>query len=134
MFSWFKKKPIPHPTKLHFPTLQFLGEQDGAVEQELKSRLVDFFQRDKSVITAYLARVAYDDPSSFSVALCMRTRFGEDKGLAEKVGKFFAVKFNQSQQMDIIFLNEKQELDLMKVCESFFKAGPDTSELPESTG
>jgi hypothetical protein len=54
---WFKNKVRKHPKKMHVPQLHFLGEQDGLPERDLKNSLREFFQRDRSVITAYLEPV-----------------------------------------------------------------------------
>jgi len=64
---------MKNPEKIQVPKLRFLGEQDGVPERELKDRLVKFFQCDQSILTAYLARVAYTDPSPLVVALCLRS-------------------------------------------------------------
>ena len=120
--SWLKPKSKRHPEEIHPPQLCFIGEQDGPPERELKGRLAIFFRRDQSVQTAYLARVSYDDPSRIGVALCLRTQFGADPGMAEKIGKIFASMFGTHEHMDIIFLNEQQEAQLTKVCAAFFNA------------
>ena len=119
--SWFNPKSKKHPEEIQVPQLQFLGEQDGPPERELKSRLAEFFRRDQSVNTAYLARVAYGD-TSLAVTLCLRSQFGPDRGLAEKVGTIFASMFGGHEHLDI-FLSEAQEAELMKVCKPFFQAG-----------
>lgn len=100
--------------------LKFCGEQEGPPERELKERLVQFFQRDQSVTAAYLARVAYADQSSVNVALCLRTRFGSDPGLAEKIGRLFASMFGPREHLDIVFITGEQETELAKVCSPFF--------------
>lgn len=119
--SWLKPKSPSHPEKIPVPQLSFIGEQDGVPERELKERLADFFRRDQSVKAAYLARVAYGDPSRVSVALCLRTQFGPDHGLAEKVGKIFASMFGSHEHLDIVFPTIEQETTLTKVCEPFFR-------------
>ncbi len=120
MAFWFQSKRPKHPKELHVSKMQFLGEQDGPPERDLKNKLTEFFQRDKSVKKAYLARTAYDEQSKPSVALCLRTEFGPDRGLAEKVGKIFGIRFSDPEYMDIIFLTDEQESDLSKVCSPFF--------------
>jgi hypothetical protein len=108
-----------HPQKIQVPQFRFVGEQDGPPERELKQRLVEFFKRDQSVKAAYLARVAFDE-SRIGVALCLRTQFGADPGMAEKIGRIFASMFGSQQHLDIIFPTVEQEGSLAKVCVPFF--------------
>lgn len=117
---WFKQPPKGHPEKVHVLQLRFCGEQDGLSERQLKERLVQFFQGDQSVRSAYLATVVYGDHSPVNVALCVRTQFGADQGLAEKIGRIFASMFGRREHLDIIFLDHEQEADLAKVCSMFF--------------
>jgi SseB protein C-terminal domain len=101
--------------------IRFLGEQDGPPEQLLKEKLTDFFQRDGSVSKAYLAKVDFGKAKSASVVLGLRTQFGPDKGMVEKVGAIFAFVFNAKEHLDIMFLTDDQEAQLTKACPPFFK-------------
>jgi SseB protein C-terminal domain len=118
--SWFNPKSKKHPEEIQVPQIRFFGEQDGVPERELKSRLAEFFERDQSVRKAYLARVGYDEHSPVAVALCLRTQFGPDRGVAEKVGKIFATMFGAHEHLDIMFLGNEEESELAKVCPPFF--------------
>ncbi len=120
MMSWFKSKSTKHPEKIQVLKLHFLGEQDGVPERELKDRLVKFFQHDQSILMAYLARVAYGDPSPPVVALCLHSKLGPDRGVVNKIGKIFASMFGSHEHLDIIFLDSQQEYELAKVCSPFF--------------
>ena len=118
--SSFNSKSKKHPEEIRVAKLHFLGEQDGVPERELKNCLTEFFQRDQRILTAYLARVAYGEQSPMVVALCLRSKFGPDRAVAEKVGKIFASMFGDHEHMDIIFLDDQQESVLAKVCSPFF--------------
>jgi len=118
--AWSKPKPGRHPQEIAVSPPQFCGEQDGPPERELKERLAQFFERDQSVKIAYLANVIYGGQPSASVALCLRTQFGRDRGLAEKIGGVFASIFGPREYLDIIFLDDKQEAELAKICAPFF--------------
>jgi hypothetical protein len=118
--SWFNPKSKKHPKEIQVRKIRFLGEQDGVPEREFKSRLVEFLQRDQSVVRAYLAQVAYSEQSPTAVALCLRSQFGPDRGVAEKIGKIFASMFGGHEHLDIIFLDDQQESGLARVCSSFF--------------
>lgn len=117
---WRKQNQKNPPSEIRVADLCFIGEQDGKPEQILKERLVDFFKRDRSVKQAYLAKVKFGDGASINIALCLRTQFGTDKGMVEKVGTIFASVFNAQEHLDIIFLTDGQETSLAKVCQPFF--------------
>jgi hypothetical protein len=55
-----------------------------------------------------------------SVALCIRSSEDPNKLIVDEIGKAFARIFGASEHLDVIFLSEKQELSLAKVCEPFF--------------
>jgi type III secretion system (T3SS) SseB-like protein len=120
--SWFKRSSPKHPQEIRVPKVRFLGPQDGPAEQLLKDRLSEFFKRDRSVLAAYLARV--DIGGQTSVALCLKTEFGPDRGRAEKVGAIFKTIFNAEVHLDIMFPNVTQQAELGQVCKPFFEAVP----------
>jgi hypothetical protein len=115
----FKSSPPKHPVEVRVPKVEFTGEQDGPPEQLLKNRLTEFFRRDKSVRKAYLAKISIGNQAG--VALCLKSQFGPDRGLAEKVGAVFRTIFNAEEHLDIIFLNPNQEAELARVCKPFFE-------------
>ena len=107
-----------HPQELRVPTLEFIGEQDGPSERLLKDQLRRFFERDKSVHRAYLAKVRIGPADG--VALCIRSEFGADRGMAEKIGTLFRGIFKFPEHLDIMFLRDAQEKELQQVCKPFF--------------
>jgi hypothetical protein len=109
--------------EVHVREIRFLDEQDGPPERLLKDRLADFFRRDRSVSRAYLARVDFGEGKNASVVLGLRTQFGPDKGIVEKVGTIFGDVFNAKEHLDIMFLTDSQEAELMRACRPFFQAG-----------
>lgn len=120
--SWFgKRSKKKHPEKRQVPNITFVGEQDGPVEQTLKNSFVDFFRRDQSVLRAFLAQVQFAGNPQVTIALCLKTQFGEDPGLAEKVGTIFSSQFKGDQFLDIIFIDDEQQEALKKVCHPFFE-------------
>lgn len=114
-----KERANHSPEEINVPLIRFLGEQDGSPERELKGALVKFFAKDGCVEAAYLARVAYENTSQ-SVALCIRSRFGEDPALAGEVGRIFSGLFGAHEHLDIVFVSEPQERELQRVCCPFF--------------
>jgi hypothetical protein len=76
-----------------------------------------------SVYAAYLARI--DSGGQTSVALCLKTPFVPDRGLAEKIGSTFQTIFEVNVHLDIMFPNAAEEAELSSVCRSLF-GGPST--------
>src|SRR5262245_37561343 len=100
MRSWFKSAARNSPQEIQARVLRFLGEQDGQPERELKDQLISLFCLDQEIENAYLARVAYDDSSAVSVALCLRSRSGPSRETAEKIGRIFASMFGSHEHLD----------------------------------
>ena len=115
--------------------VQFVGEQDGDPERELKEKLADTL-RPMGVRKAYLALVSYDErkgpqnatgdgtPLTLNVALCVTLgeNAAEKREIVERAGHNFEAMFGTAQHMDIIFLTDQQELALGKVCRPFYMA------------
>jgi len=104
--------------------VEFLGEQDGGVERELKSNLRFIFQRHQQVETAYLARVGFAPQSRTSVALCLVPKSAESRAIIDDVNVAFSEMFSEESDLDILFLTGEQEIDLQRVCEPFFQSPP----------
>lgn len=121
--SRIKRSASNCPQEMQVSEVKFFGEQDGVPERLLKGKLTQFFQCDKSVYRAYLARTNLEGQTS--VALCVKTQFGADRGLAEKIGAIFGTIFNAHEHLDIIFLSEQQESQLKRVCSTFFDSNDD---------
>jgi hypothetical protein len=114
--------------------VQFVGEQDGAPERELKEKLASSL-RPMGVRKAYLAVVSYDErkapqntagdgAAALNVALCLSledTASGRHN-IVERASHEFAAMFGPTQHMDIIFLTDQQEAALKKVCRPFYMA------------
>ena len=66
--------------ELRASKINFVVEQDGTPERELKSKLVMLFNRAAWVNVAYLARVTYEDAGPMHVALCVRGQPGRGDG------------------------------------------------------
>jgi hypothetical protein len=109
--------------QIRIQQLNFLGEQDGPPERELKEQLATFLDRGQWARVAYLARVTYEKMAPANVALCVRGQTGQDRVFAEQVGRIFGPIFGSHEHLDIIWLSPEQEAALMQVCKPFFKAG-----------
>jgi hypothetical protein len=104
------------------PRIEFLGEQDGPAERELKTALTTEFARPTHVVRAYLARVGYQPEARPGVALCVRLSGGDEKEVARRIGVCFAALFATGVPLDILFISAEQEADLERVCPAFYPA------------
>ena len=112
---WKRRKK---PRSFRVGRLHFIGEQVGAVEQDLMSSLGRELNGHPNVTRAYLARVSYGG-SLPVVALCLRAE-KEDESLVRVIGALFASIFSRDEHLDVLFLNENQESELARVCAPFF--------------
>jgi hypothetical protein len=121
--NFFKRKPKPSrpPEKLTPLRIDFVGEQAGPVEEELKSQFGRVLERSTPVRSAYLARVSYGEPLGYSVALCIRSTSGSDDCLRHCLASIFAETFRSEEYLDIIFIRDDQEERLKRVCNAFYE-------------
>ena len=115
MFWRKRKNPLEARRQ---PSIRFLGEQDGDPERQLKAALIGTFDEFPNLKRAYLARVSYGESEAFEVALCLSGN--EDRALVKAAGSRFSELFAGAEHLDILFLNERQEAELQRVCRPFF--------------
>jgi hypothetical protein len=101
--------------------IKFLGEQDGVPERKLKTHLTGLFLSFSSVTRAYLVRISYGNPAEFNVALCIRAESEPPCDITDEINRIYADMFRTDEHLDVLFLNEKREFALSKVCTPFFK-------------
>jgi hypothetical protein len=118
--GWFKPNRSRPAETLQVPVLNFLGEQDGPPERNLKASLCQLFENRVHLQRAYLARVDYGVQGEFNVALCIRMGVSDDAELRKAIGKEFAQNFGKHEHLDIIFVREDQEGDLRNICRPFY--------------
>ena len=113
---------MPHPTERREPRIEFLGEQDGPPERELKSLLRIELPRLNAIKRAYLARIGFSPGAAPSVALCLVGTSADTRTIAEYIGELFASQFSKDAHLDIVFIDSEQEGDLRRVCLPFYEA------------
>jgi hypothetical protein len=101
--------------------IKFLGEQGGSVEDALKNGFREEFLNSPSVLSAYLARLTYDESPEYSVALCIRSTSGTDSVLQGRLVRVFTSIFRPDQSLDTLFIRADQELELQQVCKPFYE-------------
>ncbi len=111
------------PQKSVVTDIEFLGEQDGNSEQEIKAEWRHILDSYRLVSRAYLAIVRYGTEEDRYVALCLSSVANEDSALIESLHRPFS-KFRSTESLDIIFLTPEMENNLKKVCRTFFERAP----------
>jgi hypothetical protein len=103
----------------------FLAEKVGQPEQQFEKSLCELFDRHELIMRAYLALVEYSDGPSPRAALCLAClpTIDEEEILdktAEIFQKFKAI-FDPTLFLDVLFLMDFQELEIIAVCKPFYK-------------
>jgi len=120
--SWPKSVSSGRPSEeLRAQAINFVAEQDGLPERELKTKLVTLFGQLHLVRTAYLSRVQYENTGPLEVVLCVRGQPGQNRMFANRVGEVFASMFGGHEHLDIIWITPEQEAALVRVCRPFYK-------------
>jgi hypothetical protein len=110
----------PRLEALRRGVVQFVGEQDGDVEKELKNALGPVLSK-YDVKRAYLPRVKVGKEPGVGVALCLAGR--KNMSLVREAAEVFRASFASDVHLDILFLDGKtQEKDLSRVCKPFYGA------------
>ena len=122
--KWFKnlfgRPALAQPFKQ--PDLQFVAEQDGPVEQDLKARWMAILSLHPEVQRAYLALGTYDTSQSYQPLLCIRSSRGNDPRLVDQLAAPFKELFSQDCALDIMFISGERETELRQVCHAFYPA------------
>jgi SseB protein C-terminal domain len=117
-----KERPSRRPfEELRARAINFVAEQDGQPERNLKTKLVALFGQLQLVRIAYLACVQYENAGPLEVALCVRGQPGQNRMFAARVGEVFASIFGSHEHLDIIWITPEQETALTRVCRPFYK-------------
>ena len=118
-----QSKPSRLTETIKPPCIEFIGEQAGPVEDDLKAKFHQVFAKVPDIRSAYLARLSYGEPASFSVGLCIRSgNAAVDNPLQKRLGQIFTDIFSRDQHLDILFIRDDQEEELKRVCRPFYEA------------
>ncbi len=99
----------------------FLGEQDGAPEQDLKAALISCLAKSKEVKAAYLTRISLIETPGSKVALCIYPRIDSPDAMLQCIGATFGKLFSTVEHLDILFLEDQQLIEANKVAQPFFQ-------------
>jgi hypothetical protein len=102
--------------------VDFVGQQAGPVEDELKRAFLQVIAATPTVQSAYLARIYRG--SMPSVAVCIRSTIGMDDKVENRLSAIFRSRFRADQRLDFLFLLEDEESRLREVCPPFYERYP----------
>jgi hypothetical protein len=97
---------------------EFLGEQVGPVEENLKYELLAIFKTDNALQKAFLLRARYEGDSDHVVLALSSTKQNED--LIRNIGITFGKIFAKDIALDIMYLNVETEKQAMQVAKPFY--------------
>ena len=118
--GWFRRSSPSEPFTP--PTVQFLGEQDGVPEGQLKAAFNFVFAEHPNVQRAYLAQARYAISGPHNVPLCLVANSHDDEALLRELSDTFVRLFRSEVHMDLLFLSPDQEEALARVCRPFYTA------------
>ena len=101
--------------------VDFVGQQAGPGEDQLKADFFRIFAARPTVQSAYLARIYRGKAPKPAVALCIRSAIGVDYKLEDELAGIFRARFRHDQRLDLLFLLEEEEMRLREVCPSFYE-------------
>ena len=122
MFSWLRSVKKAPFKELRVPSPQFLGEQDGPNEREIKDQWVAVLAQTVDVKKAFLVRTIAGSDGSPNVMLCIFPSIADPHALVQKLADLFRAKFDTDTFVDIVFLNSAQEADVSRVAKPFYSA------------
>jgi hypothetical protein len=103
-----------------FEGVDFISEQDGLPERELKHKLSEMFKMIEGISRAYLCQIVYRNTNEHAVALCAVGSPENQERFVEQITSIFSGLFHVSQFLDIIVLNEQGEEKITQVCKPFY--------------
>jgi hypothetical protein len=101
--------------------VDFVGEQNGRAEDELKTAFSEALAATPTVQSAYLARIYRGNAPKQTVAVCIRSAIGIDDKAEDRLTAIFRARFRSDQHLDFLFLLEEEERCLREVCPPFYE-------------
>jgi hypothetical protein len=119
----FRGPAPPHEiVKVRPAFIRFLHEQDGPRERKLKDVLIQFFEAEKVIHKAFLARLDIGDSAGITVGLCLKASPLPDESFVDRVEKLFLDVLGEGGFLHVLFLRDDQEAELMRVCKPFYES------------
>lgn len=101
--------------------VEFIREQSGQAEDDLKQQLLPVLRRHGAVERAYLAQVGFAPGSALGISLCLAPASARQRAIVDEVGVVFSGLFDAGQDLDVMFISKEQEEDLARVAAPFYE-------------
>lgn len=104
--------------------ISFVSEQDGDVERDFKSRIVNIFRSGIFVERAFLVRVRYGGAAQTMVALCLEADLAspkEQEDIVNAIDAIFYKMFAATQSIDIVFISPQKVQAVLQVAKPFYQ-------------
>jgi hypothetical protein len=112
------------PENFKATDMSFVSEQDGDVEKDFKSQIVNIFRSGILVERAFLVRVRYGGAAQTMVALCLEADLAspkEQEDIVNAVHAIFYKMFAATQSIDIVFISSLQLQAILRVAKPFYQ-------------
>jgi hypothetical protein len=113
--------------------IRFLHEQDGPRERKLKDALNVFFETERVVQKAFLARLDIGDSVQPTVGLCLRANPLPEESFVARVEKLFISVLGEGGFLHVLFLRDDQEAELIRVCKPFYESHHQAAQQDKSS-
>jgi hypothetical protein len=106
---------------LHMPSVEFIAEQKGSFENQIKDSLVPVLKMHSQIHRAYLVAVRYAEGNT-GVALCIESETGASEQIVKDVANTFRKNAGPNVVLDIIFLTDEQRPRVRNLAQAFYVA------------
>jgi hypothetical protein len=115
-----RNESAPRTEELQQEGVEFLADKIGDSESKLQRSLEPVLRAHKNIQKAYLVLVRYPGIKEPSVALCLKSASGDDPMVVSEASKVLASILNNQAALDIIFVDEANEPEILKVAKPFY--------------
>lgn len=100
--------------------IKFIGEQDGNIEREFKTKLNNLFVQSRNTMRAYLVKVKYTGRKELNVALCIKSNNEGSTSILNECEHIFQSLFSSGQHLDMIYITDTEEQEIRQLCCPFY--------------
>jgi hypothetical protein len=116
-----KPKPGWGDQETRYSYYRLLVLPEGGRERELKLQLIEYFRTEHQIEAAYLAWIEFVNKVRTGMCLALRAReYTKQPPILEKIGDIYASLYRIEEHMDVIFIKEKRERDVLKLMQPFY--------------
>ena len=103
-------------------TPQFLGQQEGLAAELFEAGFRGALLSFSNVRRAYFCKLRYGNETINRGAICVVSATGPSPPVAEALAAVIHRHLDRSSNIDILFLSQRQEEEIVKTCTAFYNA------------